>query len=127
MKIKLFTIQVDTFQSFREDNPEELKKIHSKQYALECQEGHQNTEGEFDGFCTPVFTSLKRAMEYAESESDYWYYVLEYRLSLKQLEDFIQDDHDEKCLILHKVHPLVYCPELKKYKKSFKDESIQTK
>lgn len=127
MKIKLFTIQVDTFESLQEDNPEELKRIHSKQNGLELQKAHKNQKGKLDGFCTPIFTSLKRAAKYAEIECDYWYYILEYRVSLKQLENLIQDDHDEKFLTLHKVHPLVYCPDLKKYKKCFKDESVQTK
>ena len=127
MKIKLFTIQVDTFESLHENDPEKLKTIHSKQNGIDSVKAHKNYEGKLNGFCTPVFTSLKRAIKYAESESDYWYYIVEYQLSLKELEKFIQDDHDEKCLILHKVHPLVYCPDLKKYKKYFKDEPIQAK
>ena len=113
--IKLYTYQVDEFEydysAGIEHTIDNVKMVETKDYAMKIWKDFLNSEKKENIFCTEIFTDHNRAFKAAKNECNRWFFLLEYKVSLKQLEYLLQDDHEEKSLILHKVYPLVYLPE----------------
>ena len=107
-KVKLFTHQIAEYHITYDGNKDYLTKEYAKDVWLDYKASAKDNTW-YDHFCTPIYTSYRRAVSGAKNEGEHnWYFIIEYRVSLKELEELIMDNNDEKSLKVYKVHPLVF-------------------